>query len=40
MIHRSVFFPESMLCITEELVSIKVAHHMAVHYVLKDLTAY
>ena len=35
MIHMSAFFPESILCITEELVSIE-----AVHYVLKDLAAY
>ena len=37
---QELFFPESMLRITEELVSSKVAYHMAVHYVLKDLTAY
>ena len=39
MIHKN-FFPESMLYITGELVTIKVANHMAVYYVLKDLIAY
>ena len=37
---QELLFPESILYITEELVTIKVAHHMAVYYVLKDLVAY
>ena len=31
---------ESMLYITVELVTVKVATHMAVYYLLKDLAAY
>ena len=34
------FLSESMFYITVELVTVKVATHMAVYYVFKDLAAY